>query len=55
MVCDRRNCYVSFGTTFCPFPTLTPKKNKIPKKKKKKMRKTSGDIVILHMCTLKYD
>ena len=54
MVCDRRNCYVSFWTTFCPFTTLTAQKIKISKKKKK-MRKTSGDIVILHMCTLKYD
>ena len=35
-------------TIFCTFTTLTTPKIKIPKK----FYETSGDIIILHMCTI---
>ena len=45
MECDRRN-FLSFWAIFCPF---TPQTNQ--KMKNKKMKKTPGDIIFLHMCT----
>ena len=48
---DTCNCYWPFGATFCPFTAITAQKIKISSKKKKH----SGDIIILHMCTLHYD
>ena len=45
------NCYISFWATFCPFIPLKAQKNQ----NFKKMKKTPGDIIILHMCTKKYD
>ena len=45
------NCYDSFWATFCPFTSLISQKIKI----KKKMKKASGDIIILHMGTKNYD
>ena len=54
MAHDRCNCYFSFWAIFCPFtpppppyPPLTCPKNEIFKK----MKKTPGDIIILHNCT----
>ena len=47
MKCDRQN-FLSFSTVFCLFTPLTTQKIKILKKMKKK----SGDIIILHMCTI---
>ena len=47
---DRGN-YFSFWAFFSPFTPLTPQKLKL---KKKKMKKTPGDI-ILHMCPTNYD
>ena len=42
---ERCNCYFSFWVIFCPFtPTNSPKNVEI-------MKKTSEDIMILHMCT----
>ena len=51
MVCDRCNCYFSFGAIFCPFTFLTAQKIKILKK----MKNIPGDIIILHMCNKNYD
>ena len=48
MVRDRCNCYFSFWTIFCPFTPLTAQKIKV-------LKKTLGDITILHMCTKNYD
>ena len=53
MACDTCNCCFSFWAIFWPFTPLTAQKIKISKKKKKK--KTSGDVIILHMCTINYD
>ena len=38
------NCYFSFWAIFCPFTSLTTQKIKI----KKKTKKTSEDIIMLH-------
>ena len=52
MVRDRCNCYFSFWAIFCSFNNpLTAPKIKILKK----WKKTPGDIIILHMCTKRYD
>ena len=51
MAHDRCNFYFSFWAIFCPFTPLTAQKIKI----KKKMKKSPGDIIILHMCTKNYD
>ena len=40
--------FLSFWTMFCTFTLLTTQKIKILKK----MKKISGDIIILHMCTI---
>ena len=37
------NCYFSFWAIFCPFTSVTAAKNQ----NLKKMKKTSGDIIIL--------
>ena len=50
MTCDGCNFYFSFGAILCPFTPL-----KTQKIKRKKKEKTSGDIIILHMCTKNYD
>ena len=58
MACDGCNCF-SFWTICCPFTILycqyfhplTTQKIKISKK----MKKNTGDIIILHMCTKNYD
>ena len=42
--------FLSLWTVFCPFTLLTPKKSKFWK-----IKKTPGDILILHMCTKNYD
>ena len=52
MAHDICNCYFSFVGYFCPFTLLTAQKSTFQKKKKKK---TSGDIIILHICTINYD
>ena len=50
-MCDRSNSYFLFWAIFC---TLNPPNN--PKNQKfKKMKKTPGDIIILHMCTKNKD
>ena len=50
MVLDACN-YFSFWTIFDPFTLLiAPKKSKL-----KKMKKTPGDIIILHICTKNHD
>ena len=51
MACVRCN-YFSFWVIFCPFTPLTAQKIKILKKN---MKKTPGDIIILHMCTKNND
>ena len=48
MVHDGSN-HFSFWAIFCPF---TPQQ---PKKPKFEMKKTPGDIIILHTCTKNYD
>ena len=50
MVCDRCN-YFSFWAVFCPFTPLTAGKIKIFKK----MKKTPGDIIILHKWAKNHD
>ena len=51
LACEKCNCYFSFWTIFCP---LTPRKN--PKNENlKKMKKFSGDIIILNKCTKSHD
>ena len=51
MVHDGCNCCFSFWAIFCPFtPLLRPKNENF-----KKMKKTCGDIIILHNCTKNYD
>ena len=50
MVCDRCNCYFSFWAIFCPFTPLTTQKIKILK-----VKKTSGDIIILHIWIKNYE
>ena len=52
MARDECNFHFSFWAVFFPFPFLTAQKIKM---KKKKMKKTPGDIIILHMCTKNYD
>ena len=55
------NFYFSFWAIFCHFtPTarkikMKKQKNKKTKKNKTKKKKTTGDIIILHMCTKTYD
>ena len=49
--CDGHK-FLSFWTVFCPFTTLRAQKIK---SKKKKMKKTLVDIIILHMCTKNND
>ena len=54
-ICSVTDRILSFWTIFCPFtPPLTTKKIKI-QKKKKKVKKIPGDIIILHMCTIHED
>ena len=47
MAHDGCNCYFSFWAMFCPFTPLTCPKNL----KKKKVKKTPGDIIISYKCT----
>ena len=55
--------YAVWQTEFCHFglffallrPPLTTKKIKIQNKKKKKVKKITGDIITLHMCTIHED
>ena len=51
MAHDRCNCYFSFWAIFYSFTPVTARKNKISKK----MKKTPGDIIILHKCTKNHD
>ena len=51
MPCNTCNHYFLFWAIFCPFTSLTAQKIKI----KKKMKKRSGDIIILYMHTKNYD
>ena len=64
MTHDTLNCYFSFWANFRPLTPLAAQKLKISKKQKqkkqqqqqqKKQKKTSGDIIIIHMCTINYD
>ena len=50
MECNGQN-FLSFWIIFCPFSTLTTQKNQ----NLEKLKKTSGDIIILHKCTKNYD
>ena len=52
MVRGRCNCCISFWAIFCYFTALTAQKMK---NLKKKMKKTPGDIIILHKCTKNHD
>ena len=47
MVRNRFNYFSFWAITFCPFTSVTARKIKI----KKKMKKTPGDIIILHKGT----
>ena len=49
MVRNRCNSYFSLWAIFCPFTPITAQKIKI---KKKKWKKKTGDIIILHTCTI---
>ena len=51
MAHDRCNLYFSFGAIFCPFTPLTCPKNE----NFKKIKKTPGDMIILHKCTKNHD
>ena len=51
MVCDECNCYFSFWAILYPVTPLTAQKMKISKK----MKKTPGDIIIIHNFTKNYD
>ena len=51
MTRDRCNCYFSFWALFCPFTPITDRKTKISGK----IKKTTGNIIILHMYTKNYD
>ena len=44
ITCDRCNCYFSFWAIFCPLTPITCRKIE----NFKKMKKTPGDIIILH-------
>ena len=46
MVCERFNCYFSFGAVFYPFTTLTAQKTKILKKWKKHLKISSFCICV---------
>ena len=48
---NRCNYCFSFWTIFCPFCHYSPKNQN---QKKKKMKKTPEDIIILHKCTKNY-
>ena len=48
---NRFNYYFSFWAVCCPFISLTARKIKL----QKKMKKTPGDIIILHKCTKNHD
>ena len=48
---DRCNCYFVSWAIFCPFSPLSCLKNE----NFKKMKKTSGDIIILQKCTKNHD
>ena len=54
MARDGCNCYFSFLAILCPVTSLAAQKITVSKKKKK-MKKMLGDIIILHMCTKNYD
>ena len=45
--CNRQKFFCHFGPFFCPFSPLTTWKIKILK-----LKKTPGDIIILHICTI---
>ena len=51
MACDRCNCYFSFWAIFYPFTPLNCPKNE----NFTKMKKTPGDVIILHKCTKNRD
>ena len=51
IVRDGCNCYFSFWATSCPFTSLIAQKIK----NIRKMKKTPGDIFILHKCTKTHD
>ena len=53
MTHNRSNWYFSFWAILCPCTSLRAQKIKI--KKKKKMKKTPGDIIILYKCTKNHD
>ena len=49
MAHDRCNFHFSFWAIFCPFTSITWKTKIF------EMKKTPGDIILLHMCTKNYD
>ena len=51
MACNGCNCYFSLWAIFCSFTSLNSPKNQ----NSKKMKKTPGNIIILHMCNQNYD
>ena len=51
MECSHRHNFLSFQAIFCSFAPLLTLKIKILKK----CKKTPGDIILLHMCTINED
>ena len=51
MTCDRCTCYFSFWAILVHFTSLTAQKMKMSKK----MKKTPGDVIILHKSTKNHD
>ena len=47
-----RQFFLSFWVIFCPLPPLTTQKTKILKSK---MKKASGDVIILNLCSKKHN
>ena len=52
MNCSHRHNFLSFQAIFCSFAQLLTPKIKISKKT---CKKTPGDIILLHMCTINKD
>ena len=49
-----RHNFLSFWTIFCPSTPAPPPPNNNPQSQNfEKMKKIPGDIIILHMCTIK--
>ena len=48
-----RDNFLSFWVIFCPFTRATVCKIKVKKKQNKIKKETPGNIIILHMCTIR--